>query len=94
MNDLAEAFKKKAYGHAELWECSLEEFIEKVAPVLAEHQRRNKLQAKVIDTTAGFLRIKFEWKELKGTVEYEVASAIEIALIYYVNYLGETINIG
>ena len=90
---LSERLKEKAYGHPELWECSVEEFIEKVIPVMQAHQKRNKLQPKVIKTAAGFLRIRFDANELKGTIEYEVSTAIEQSLIYYVNCLGEEVKI-
>ena len=88
---LAERFKAKAYEHLELWECSLEEFIEKVIPVMQDHQKRNKLKPKVVRTAAVFLRMRFDSKELKGTIEYEVSKAIEESLIYYVNCLGEEV---
>jgi hypothetical protein len=83
--------RDKAYGHSEIWECTLEEFITKTLPTLQGHQQRNKLKAKVVKTAAEFLRIKFDRKELKGTIEYEVATAIQEALIYYVNCLGEEV---
>lgn len=91
MSDAAERFKEKAYGHPEIWECALDEFINKVAPVLQDHQKRNKLKPKVVSLAADFLRLKFDAKELKGTVEYEVCNAIDMALIYYVNVLGEEV---
>lgn len=87
----SEHFKTKAYGHPELWECTLEEFIEKVSPVLQAQQIKHNLKNKVAKTAAGFLRLKFDNKELKGKVEYEVAKAIDEALIYYVNVLGEDV---
>jgi hypothetical protein len=89
--NLAELFKEKAYGHPELWECSLQEFIDKVSPVVQEHWNKHNLKKKVVLLAASFLRIKFERKELKGTIEYEVCSAIECAAIYFVNVLGEEV---
>lgn len=91
INWKAEQFKKKAYGHADIWECSLDEFIDKVIPVWQEHQKKNKLSRKVMELSAQFLRIKFDNKELKGTIEYEVAKAIEESMMYYVNIIGEDI---
>lgn len=87
----AEQFKEKVYGHADIWECSLDKFINKVIPVWQEHQVMNKLSKKVMELSAQFLRIKFDNKELKGTIEYEIAKAIEESMIYYINVLGEDI---
>jgi len=86
-----ELFKEKAFGHAELWDCTLDEFIEKVVPIIQKHQYKNKLKPKVIKTAIDFLHIRFNEKELKGTIEYEVSKAIEESLIYYVNCLGEDV---
>lgn len=86
-----ERLKEKAYGHPAIWECTLEEFIEKVAHVLQEHQNKNNFKRKVFETAAGFLRLKFDNKELKGEIEYEVAKAIENSLMYYANVLGEDV---
>ena len=58
-------------------------------PVLQAHQVKNKLQKKVVVTASQFLRIKFDKKELQGTIDYEVSSAIYMALVYYANCLGE-----
>jgi hypothetical protein len=84
-------FKEKVNGHADLWDCTLENFIEKVTPVLQDHIRKNNLSSKVVKTAISFLRLKFDNKELKGEIGYEVAKAIEESLIYYVNCLGEGI---
>lgn len=86
-----ETLKEKAYGHPELWECTLDEFIAKASVVLMEHRDKNKLKPKVVSLAAQFLRIEFEAKTLKGTVEYEVSRAIDGALIYFVNVAGEEI---
>ena len=92
MNDeMIKAFKDRRQGHADIYECSLDEFIDKVIPVWQEHQKKNKLSSKVMELSARFLRIKFDNKELKGTIEYEVAKAIEESMMYYVNCLGEDI---
>lgn len=84
-------FYERRNGHADIWECTLEEFIDKVILVWQEHQIKNKLSRKVMELSAQFLRIKFDNKELKGTIEYEVAKAIEESMMYYVNCLGEDI---
>lgn len=84
-------FKEKSEGHPEIWRCSLEEFIEKVLPVLKEKQSKHQLKNKVVKVAAQFLRIGFDNKELAGTVEYEVNKAIDESLIYFVNILGEDV---
>lgn len=89
--EMAKAFRERREGHADIWECTLEEFIDKVIPIWKEHQIKNKLSRKVMELSAQFLRIKFDRKELKGTIEYEVSKAIEESMIYFVNGLGEDI---
>lgn len=89
--DLTAKLKERAYGHSSIWECSLEQLIEKVVPVLQDHQRRNLIPDRVLKTAAHFLRIKFDRKELAGEINYEVTCAIQEALIYYVNCLGEDV---
>ena len=84
-------FKEKSEGHPEIWKCSLEEFIEKVLPILKEKQSKHQLENKVVKVAAQFLRIGFDKKELAGTVEYEVDKAIDESLIYFVNILGEDV---
>jgi hypothetical protein len=74
-----------------MWECTLEEFIEKVVPVLQEHIQKNKLHIKVVKLAISFLRIHFEEKTLPDTVEKAVSKSIEEALIYYVNIMGEDV---
>ena len=88
---LTDKLRDKAFGHIEIWECTLEEFIEKVAPVLKSHQQKNNLSSNIIKTAAQFLRLNFDEKSLKGTIEYEVSKAIECSLMYYANVLGEEI---
>lgn len=83
--------RERSQGHIEVWQCTVDEFIEKVMPVLKEHMTKNKLKPKVVKLAASFLRIKFDKAELKGTIEYEVATAIEESLIYHVNCLGEEV---
>jgi hypothetical protein len=90
-SSLAESLREKAYGHPELWVCTLEEFIEKVFPVLREHQIKNKLKRKVVILAAQFLRLHFDAKEMRGTIEYEVSKAIDESLIYYVNVAHEQV---
>lgn len=89
MSTNVEVLRERAYGHTEIWKCTLEEFGNKMAPVLLEHIEKNKLERKVYETAVSFLRIKFDRGELKGTVEYEVSTAIEESMIYYTNCLGE-----
>ena len=91
MNSLAEQFREKSQGHADIWECDEYTFVGKCATALQDHQKRNTLSPKVVKMAAQFLRIKFDKKELKGTVDYEVSTAIEEALIYYVNCKGEDV---
>lgn len=88
---LLEELKEKTSGHAEIWECSFEEFTKKVIPVLRSEQLKNKLSQKVVLMAASFLRIKFDRKELKGTINNEVSLAIDNALMYYVNIKGEEV---
>ena len=84
-------FKERSEGHHGIWKCSLEEFIEKVLPILKEKQSKHRLKNKVVKVAAQFLRIKFDEKELAGTIEYEVNKAIDESLIYFVNVLGEDV---
>lgn len=84
-------FKERSEGHPELWQCSLDEFIEKVLPTLKAKQSKHKLKNKVVKMAAQFLRLKFDLKELAGTIEYEVNKAIDESLIYFVNVLGEDV---
>lgn len=86
---MAKAYQEKAYGHPEIWECTLEEFIKKVSPELQDQWTRNNLKHKVVKLAADFLRLKFDGKELKGTIKHEVAKSIEESLIYFVNVLDE-----
>ena len=81
--------RERREGHADIWECTLEEFIAKVLPICQSQQEKNNISRKVMKLAAAFLRLKFDGKELKGTVEYEVAKAIEGSMMYYTNVLGE-----
>lgn len=72
-------------------EMYLKQIIDKTTPVLMSHWRRNDLHRKVIEMAIKFLRIGFNKGELKETVEHEVAKAIDKALVYYVNILGEEV---
>ena len=82
---------ERRQGHPDLWECTLQEFIDKTIPEMQAQQQKHTIGMKVVKTACAFLRIKFDRKELKGTVEYEVANAIQEALIYYANVLGEEV---
>jgi hypothetical protein len=84
-----EALLAITQGHPEIWACSIEDFIAKVLPVLNGHKVRNNLSTKTIKTAAQFLRLRFDKGDLTGTIDYEVAHSIEMALVYYVNVLGE-----
>jgi hypothetical protein len=84
-----EQIKKRRLGHADIWECSLEEFKVKALPEYLKQQKNNNITNKILKLATSFLRIKFEAKELKGTIEYEVAKSIEESMIYYTNVLGE-----
>lgn len=84
-------FKERSEGHADIWECSLQEFINKASPVLDEHWHKNKLDIKVVKLAAQLLRMEYDSKELKGTIDYEVTSAIDNALVYLVNVCGEDV---
>lgn len=72
-----------------VWECSFEDFLDKVSIELREQQIENNIRRGIISTAAGFLTFKFENKEMKYSVESEVRKAIGEASIYHVNYLGE-----
>jgi hypothetical protein len=85
---MAPAFKERAYGHPEIWECTLDEMINKCSPVLQAQWNKHKLKKEVVKLAASFLRIKFERKQLKGEIGYEVCQAIDESLIYHVNCLG------
>ena len=88
--DIASKLRDNAYGHADIWECTLDEFIAKVLPVVQEHYKKHSdLTPKVIKLAMQFLRLHFDAKELKGTIEHEVSRAIDESLIYYVNCTGE-----
>jgi hypothetical protein len=76
-------------GHTDIWECSFEEFKEKVLPEYLRQQKDNNITHKILKLATSFLKIKFDNKELKGTIEYEVAKSIEESMIYYTNVLGE-----
>lgn len=84
-----EQIKKRRLGHSDIWECTLEEFINKVIPECNKQQKENKITNRIMKLGCSFLKLKFDDKELKGTIEYEVAKAIEEAMIYYTNVLGE-----
>lgn len=84
-----EQFKERRLGHTDIWECTLEEFIKKVLLECNKQQKENNITYKIMELSAQFLRIKFDNKELKGTIEYEVAKAIEESMMYYVNVCGE-----
>ena len=83
------AIINRRQGHTDVWECGLEEFVKKVLPECNKQQKENNITYKIMKLCASFLRIKFNDKELKGTVEYEVAKAIEESMIYYTNVLSE-----
>lgn len=91
-DELIEALRNRSSGHEDIWECGLGEFIDKVSPVLSVCIVKDKLSPKVVELSAGFLRLKFDNKELKGTIDYEVKQAVQEALIYFVNVAGEDID--
>jgi len=91
MDEIGNRLKEKAYGHPEIWKCTLYELIEKVIPEIQKQQIKNKVPKRIITTAIGFLRVGFDQQKLKGTIEYEVANAIQGALIYHVNILGEEV---
>ena len=82
-------FRKRSEGYPEIWECSLEEFANKVIPEVLKQSKINHLHTKVIKLGCSFLRTRYDHKELKGTIEYEVSRALDEALVYYVNGKGE-----
>ena len=82
---------ERRQGHPDLWECTLQEFIDKTIPEMQAQQQKHSIGMKVVKTACAFLRLKFDRKELKGTIEYEVAKAIEESLIYYTNCVGEEV---
>lgn len=89
MDNVIKAIIDRRQGHVDIWECSLEEFKEKVLPEYLMQQKNNDITHKILKLATSFLRIKFEAKELKGTIEYEVAKSIEESMMYYTNILGE-----
>jgi len=89
MDNVMKAIIDRRQGHEDIWECSLEEFVKKVLPECNKQQKENNITYKIMKLCASFLRMKFNEKELKGTIEYEVAKAIEESMIYYTNVLGE-----
>lgn len=89
MDNAMRAIIDRRQGHADIWECSLEEFKEKALPEYLKQQKNNDITHKILKLATSFLRIKFEAKELKGTIEYEVAKSIEESMMYYTNVLNE-----
>jgi len=89
MDNVMKAIIERRTGYADIWECTLDEFIEKALPEVLKQQKKNDITHKIVKLATSFLKIKFEQKELKGTIEYEVAKAIEESMIYYTNVLGE-----
>lgn len=88
---MSEYFRKRSLGHPEIWECTLQEMIAKVQPVFLEIQKTHNLPHKVVKFACGYMRYKFDNKELKGTIAYEVDSAIDYSLVYFTNVLGEDV---
>lgn len=84
-------FKERSEGHEEIWKCSLDEFSKKIASVLFPKISEGKVPARVHGTIIQMIREKFDKKLLKGTVEYEVNTVIDEALVYHANILGEDI---
>jgi hypothetical protein len=84
-----EQIKNRRLGHADIWECTFEEFKEKAFPEYLRQQKNNNITNKILKLATSFLKIKFENKELKGTIEYEVAKSIEESMMYYTNVLDE-----
>lgn len=89
MDNIMKLIIDRRTGHTDIWECTLKEFIQKSFPEFRRQQKENDITDKILKLGCSFLRIKFEQKELKGTIEYEVAKAIEESMIYYTNVLGE-----
>lgn len=82
---------ERCTGHKDIWDCSLDEFIEKVIPEYEKQILKNNISKKVYSLAMQFLRLDFDARKLAGTVEYEVANSIEAAGIYFVNVVGESI---
>jgi hypothetical protein len=82
-------------GHADIWECSFEEFKEKALPEYLKQQKDNNIMNKILKLATSFLRIKFEDKELKGTIKgiIEQGVAITNLEIRYKNGIQKTLNI-
>lgn len=89
MDNVMKTIVERRTGHADIWECTLKEFIDKALLEVLKQQKENDLTHKIVKLATSFLRIKFEQKELKGTIEYEVAKVIEESMIYYTNVLDE-----
>lgn len=69
----------------------MKELIEKAIPILEAHRVRNKLHRKVIATAYQLLLYMFRKGELSDNLDRDVANAIEMAMIYYANCLGEEV---
>ena len=85
MRNAVELIKEQRQGHEEMWKCSLEKFVDLVLQSLLDAQRNDNISSKEIKTAIGFLRMKFDKGMLAGTIEYEVSTAIEEAMIYHAN---------
>jgi len=84
-------YKERSEGHRDLWSGTLMSVIQLLTPEIQRQQTKHKVPNKVITTAIGFLRLKYDEQKLAGTVQHEVALAIDEALVYHVNVLGEDV---
>jgi hypothetical protein len=87
----SEAFRERSEGHEDLWQGTPEEFMDLVTPVIRAEQLVHSIPKKVVILACKFLRLGYDQHELKGTVAYEVSTAIDQALVYFTNVLGEDV---
>jgi len=85
------AYKERSEGHREIWQGTLMDAIQLLTPEIQRQQAKHKVPTKVVKTAIGFLRLKYDDHKLAGTVQHEVALAIDEALVYHVNVLGEDV---
>lgn len=64
---------------------TIEEFIIKLVPLIKKQSKENKLKPEVVKLAVDLLILKFNSKELKGSLEYEVNTAIFESIAHYGN---------
>lgn len=64
---------------------TIEEFVIKLVPLIKKQSKENKLKPEVVKLAVDLLILKFNSKELKGSLEYEVNTAIFESIAHYGN---------